>query len=206
MADTEQTRDHPAGRLPGLIEAAGFPRVESRGRLRTTWGSLELLTATILAAQSTDKTVNQVMPTLLARYPTAEALTLPALHIAQREWGGWLPDEAIAAVAAELDLPLAKVYGVVTFYDLYHQKPVGRHRIRVCTNLSCQLRGSDEIMEALHQELGVGEDEVTPDGRCSYIHFECLGSCDTAPMMMIDETYHENLTPNRTRNIVRGLK
>jgi NADH-quinone oxidoreductase subunit E len=143
---------------------------------------------------------------LRKRYPTAEALTLPALHIAQREWGGWLPDEAIAAVAAELDLPVAKVFGVVTFYDLYHQKPVGRHRIRVCTNLSCQLRGSDEIMEALHQELGVGEDEVTPDGRCSYIHFECLGSCDTAPMMMIDEEYHENLTPNRTKQIVKGLK
>jgi NADH-quinone oxidoreductase subunit E len=143
---------------------------------------------------------------LRKRYPTAEALTLPALHIAQREFGGWLPDEAIAAVAAELDLPVAKVFGVVTFYDLYHQKPVGRHRIRVCTNLSCQLRGSDEIMEALHQELGVGEDEVTPDGRCSYIHFECLGSCDTAPMMMIDEEYHENLTPNRTKQIVKGLK
>jgi NADH-quinone oxidoreductase E subunit len=143
---------------------------------------------------------------LRKRYPTAEALTLPALHIAQREFGGWLPDEAIAAVAVELDLPVAKVYGVVTFYDLYHQKPVGRHRIRVCTNLSCQLRGSDEIMETLHQELGVGEDEVTPDGRCSYIHFECLGSCDTAPMMMLDEDYHENLTPNRVRQIVKGLK
>ena len=143
---------------------------------------------------------------LRKRYPTSEALTLPALHIAQREWGGWLPDEAIAAVAAELDLPVAKVYGVVTFYDLYHQKPVGRHRIRVCTNLSCQLRGSEEIMETLRQELGVGEDEITPDGRCSYVHFECLGSCDTAPMMMVDDDYHENLTPNRVRQIVKGLK
>ena len=135
---------------------------------------------------------------LRPRYPTTEALLLPVLHIAQREWGGWLPDEAIAAVA--------KVYGVVTFYDLYHQKPVGRHRIRVCTNLSCQLRGSDEIMETLHQELGVGEDEITPDGRCSYVHFECLGSCDTAPMMMVDDEYHENLTPNRVRQVLKGLK
>jgi NADH-quinone oxidoreductase E subunit len=143
---------------------------------------------------------------LRPRYPTTEALLLPVLHIAQREWGGWLPDEAIAAVAAELDLPVAKVYGVVTFYDLYHQKPVGRHRIRVCTNLSCQLRGSEEIMETLHQELGVGEDEITPDGRCSYVHFECLGSCDTAPMMMVDDDYHENLTPNRVRQILKGLK
>ncbi len=140
------------------------------------------------------------------RYPTTEASLLPTLHIAQREWGGWLPDEAIEAVAAELDLPVARVYGVVTFYDLYHQKPVGLHRIRVCTNLSCQLRGAEEIMEVLEKELGVGEDEVTPDGRCSYVHFECLGSCDTAPMMMVDDEYHENLTPNRVRTILKGLK
>jgi len=140
------------------------------------------------------------------RYPTTEACLLPALHIAQRAWDGWLPDEALAAVAAELELPLSKVYGVVTFYDLYHQKPVGRHRIRVCTNLPCQLRGCAEIMETLQQELNVPEDEVTPDGRCSFIHFECLGSCDTAPMMMINDDYHENLTPSRTVQIVRGLK
>lgn len=142
---------------------------------------------------------------LRSRYPTTEAVLIPALHIAQREWGGWLPDEAIEAVAAELDLPPAKVYGVVTFYDLFHQHPVGRHRIRVCTNLSCQLRGADEIVELLHQELGVGEDEVTPDGRCSYVHFECLGSCDTAPMMMVDDDYHENLTPDRLKRIVSEL-
>lgn len=142
---------------------------------------------------------------LRKRYPTTEAVLIPALHIAQRLWGGWLPDEAIAAVAHELELAPAKVYGVVTFYDLFHQKPVGRHRIRVCTNLSCQLRGADEIMETLHRELGVGEHEVTPDGRCSFVHFECLGSCDTAPMMMVDETYHEKLSPERVRQILKEL-
>jgi NADH-quinone oxidoreductase subunit E len=142
---------------------------------------------------------------LLARYPTREAALIPALHIAQREWGGWLPDAAIAAVARAIELPEAKVYGVVTFYDLLHQHQVGRHRIRVCTNLPCMLRGSDEIMETLREQLGVGENEVTADGRCSYVHFECLGSCDTAPMMMIDDTYHENLTPRRVRKIVEEL-
>jgi NADH-quinone oxidoreductase subunit E len=142
---------------------------------------------------------------LRKRYPTAEAVLLPALHLAQRQYGGWLPDEAIVAVAAELDLPVSSVYGVVTFYDLYHQKPVGRHRIRVCTNLSCQLRGAEEILEAVYGELGVDEDEVTPDGRASYVHFECLGSCDTAPMMMVDDDYHENLTPAKTREILKGL-
>lgn len=143
---------------------------------------------------------------LRARYPTAEAVLLPALHLAQKAAGGWLPDATIAAVAAELDLPVSKVYGVVTFYDLYHQHPVGKHRIRVCTNLSCQLRGAEEVMEILQQELGVGEDEVTPDGRCSYVHFECLGSCDTAPMMMVDDDYHEKLTPQSVRTILQGLK
>jgi NADH-quinone oxidoreductase subunit E len=142
---------------------------------------------------------------LRKRYPTAEAALIPTLHIAQREWGGWLPDAAIAAVARELGLAEARVYGVVTFYDLLHQKPVGRHRIRVCTNLPCQLRGAEEIMETLERELGVGEDEVTRDHRCSYIHFECLGSCDTAPMMMVDDEYHENLTPERVRQIVKEL-
>lgn len=159
-----------------------------------------------VAARPLPAEVKAEIAELLTRYPTSEAVLLPALHLAQRAWGGWLPDEAIAAVAAELNLPVSKAYGVVTFYDLYHQKPVGRHRIRVCTNLSCQLRGSEEIMEAVHKELGVGEEEVTPDGRCSYVHFECLGSCDTAPMMMVDETYHENLTPQHVRTILRGLK
>jgi NADH-quinone oxidoreductase subunit E len=159
-----------------------------------------------LAAPPLPADVKAQITELRKRYPTTEAVLLPALHLAQRAWGGWLPDEAIAAVASELNLPVSKVYGVVTFYDLYHQSPVGRHRIRVCTNLSCQLRGAEEIMELLHQELGVGEDEITPDGRCTYVHFECLGSCDTAPMMMVDEDYHENLTPQRAREIIRGLK
>ena len=143
---------------------------------------------------------------LRPRYPTLEALTLPALHIAQRASGGWLPEAAIEAVAHLLELPVARVAGVVSFYDMYHVRPVGRHRIRVCTNLSCQLRGSGEILETIGAELGVDEGQVTPDGRCSYVQFECLGSCDTAPMVMIDDDYHENLTPERVRQIVRELK
>lgn len=143
---------------------------------------------------------------LRPKYPTLEALTLPALHIAQRASGGWLPESAIEAVAQLLELPVARVAGVVSFYDMYHVNPVGRHRIRVCTNLSCQLRGSGEILETIGEELGVGEGQVTSDGRCSYVQFECLGSCDTAPMIMVDDDYHENLTPERARQIVRELK
>ena len=143
---------------------------------------------------------------LVRRYPEKRAVLIPALHIAQRRCGGWLPDYAVDQVAAYLDLDPADVYGVVTFYDLFHQKPVGRHRIRVCTNLSCQLRGADEIMETLERELEVEEGEVTRDGRCSFTEFECLGSCDTAPMMMVNDTYHEDLTPERVREILKGLE
>jgi NADH-quinone oxidoreductase E subunit len=148
----------------------------------------------------------QEIDSMRSKYPTLEALTLPALHIAQRASGGWLPEAAIEAVAHLLELPVARVAGVVSFYDMYHERPVGRHRIRVCTNLSCQLRGSGEILDAIGQELGVKEGQVTPDGRCSYVQFECLGSCDTAPMIMLDDDYHENLTPDRVRQLVRELK
>jgi len=139
------------------------------------------------------------------RYTQEKAALIPALHLAQELWGGWLPEEAVLAVANEMGLPAAEVWGVVSFYDLFHDRPVGRHRLRVCNNLPCQLRGAEEILEVLHEELGVGEGQVTPDGRCSFVHFECLGSCDTAPMMMIDDRYEENLTPERVREILRGL-
>ena len=142
---------------------------------------------------------------LRPRYPTQEALLLPALHLAQAANGGWLSAAVQAAVAELLELPVSKVAGVVSFYDMFHDKPVGRHRIRLCTNLSCQLRGADELADVLRKELAVGPGVVTPDGRCSWVKFECLGSCDTAPMAMIDDDYHENLNPARLRKIVADL-
>ena len=139
------------------------------------------------------------------RYPTTRALMLPALHIAQRYWDGWLPEAAMLAVATELDLAPAEVYGVVTFYDLFHQRPVGRHRIRVCTNVPCMLRGAEELVEQLAELTGVGEDEVSDDGRCSYVHFECLGACEHAPMAMVDEAYHYDLDAEKLRALVEDL-
>jgi len=149
--------------------------------------------------------VIEKVESLRSRYPSEEALLLPALHLAQKAAGGWLSHDVIAAVAGLLGLPPSKVAGVVSFYDMFHEQPVGRHRIRLCTNLSCQLRGADELAALLRRELGVDAGEVTPDGRCSWVEFECLGSCDTAPMAMIDEDYHENLTPDRLLQTVRRL-
>lgn len=143
---------------------------------------------------------------LKQRYPTTRAVLLPALHMAQRANGGWLPEPVLEEVAGLLGLTASDVLGVVTFYDMYHRRPVGKYRIRVCTNLSCQLRGGEEVLGAILAELGVAENEVSPDGRCSAVHFECLGSCDTAPMMMVNDDYHENLTPESAVQLVRGLK
>ncbi len=149
--------------------------------------------------------VREQIDALRPRYPTAEALLLPALHFAQRHFGGWLSDEVIAAVADELELAPAKVYGVVTFYDLFHQRPVGRHRVSVCTNLPCALRGAEEILAGLRRDLEVGENQVTADGKLSLTHFECLGACDMAPMMMVDDDYHGRLTPEKVRRLVEDL-
>lgn len=149
--------------------------------------------------------VRRAISELRQHYPTEEALLLPALHFAQKHWGGWLPEEAILAVADELNLAPAKVFGVITFYDLFHQSPVGRHRVRVCTNLSCALRGGNEILESVKKHLDVGENEVSADGRCSVVEFECLGACEQAPMMMVDDDYHARLTPQTANKILEGL-
>ena len=149
--------------------------------------------------------VREAIDALRPAYPTTEALLLPALHLAQDHSDGWLPDGVIQAVAAFLELPPARVYGVVTFYDLFHQRPVGRHRLRVCTNLPCALRGANEILAAVGDELGVDEDEVTADGRCSFVHFECLGACEQAPMMMVDNRYVGRLTPAKVRRLLEEL-
>lgn len=152
------------------------------------------------------KNVRSAITELRRHYPTEEALLLPALYFAQEHWGGWLPEEAILGVADELNLAPAKVFGVITFYDLFHQSPVGRHRVRVCTNLSCSLRGGNEILEAVKKYLDVAEDEVSADGRCSVVGFECLGACEQAPMMMVDDDYHPHLTPDTVRKILEELK
>jgi NADH-quinone oxidoreductase subunit E len=152
------------------------------------------------------ESVRSAITELRRHYPTEEALLLPALHFAQKHWGGWLPEEAILAVAEELNLAPAKVFGVVTFYDLFHQSPVGRHRVRVCTNLPCALRGGNEILDAVKRHLDVGENEVSADGRCSVVEFECLGACEQAPMMMVDDEYHPRLTPKSAGKILEKLK
>ena len=141
---------------------------------------------------------------ILARYPSKRAAMLPVLWLAQREFG-WLSTEVMEYVAGLLGFPLAWVSGVATFYTMFYKKPVGRYHVQVCTNLSCWLRGSDEVVRTLEERLGIGLGQTTPDGTFTLDEVECLASCGTAPMMQVNEHYHENLDRERTLSIVERL-
>ena len=138
------------------------------------------------------------------KYPTSRAVVKSALRYAQDEHG-WVSDEVVRAVAEVLDLEPIQVFEVATFYDHFDTRPVGRHRIKVCTNISCLLRDSDAIVDHLKTRLGIGFGETTADGRITLYEAECLAACCGAPMMMIGNDYHENLTPEKVDTILEGL-
>jgi|SRR5919204_5607320 NADH-quinone oxidoreductase subunit E len=134
---------------------------------------------------------------LPARYPQPRSAVMPALDLAQEELGHLTPD-AMSEVAAALELDPGYVEGVATFYSLFHLDPVGKHRLYVCTNLSCTLRGADEIVAHVKRSIGVERtDQVSSDGLFSYEEVECLGACEYAPMMRLDHGYHYDLTPEK---------
>jgi len=142
---------------------------------------------------------------LKARYPYARSALLPALHLAQREHDGWLSDELMAEVAEVMGLPPTEVRSVVSFYTMFNRQPVGKHLVQVCTNLSCSLLGAEHIVEHLKHKLGTEVGETTPDGLFTLLEVECLGSCGTAPMMQINDTYYEGLTVERVDEILAKL-
>src|SRR5690349_20010167 len=130
---------------------------------------------------------------ILSRYPNRQAACIPLLHVCQ-EQNGWISDEVVEWVAARLGLSAAHVKGVVTFYTLFNQRPVGKHQVWVCRTLSCALRGSDAILHHCEKRLGIHVGETTKDGKVTLRTAECLASCGTAPMMQVDKSFHENLT------------
>jgi NADH-quinone oxidoreductase E subunit len=141
---------------------------------------------------------------LVARYPVRRAALMPTLWLAQQEFGH-LSKEAMEYVAGLLDLSPAFVASVASFYTMYYKKPMGKYHVQVCTNLSCMLVGSDRILDCLRKRLGIDLGETTPDGLFSLSEVECLASCGTAPMMQINDDYWENLTPERTLEIIDRL-
>jgi len=140
---------------------------------------------------------------LLARFPNRQAALLPALWIVQRE-RGWISDPSMAEVAEVLGLTPAYVKGVVTFYTMYHQHPVGRHFVQICTTSPCNLCGAEDVVKTFLKETGAGELGATSvDGRWTVIEVECLGACGFATPILVDDDFIESVTPEKVKEIVR---
>ncbi|MDX1482007.1 MAG: NAD(P)H-dependent oxidoreductase subunit E [Woeseiaceae bacterium] len=142
------------------------------------------------------------------RFPEGRqrSAVIAALHAVQHENQGYLTPELMTAVAEYLDLPPIQVYEVGTFYSMFQTRPVGRHDVAICTNVSCMLRGAEEIVAHVEKRLGIKRGESTGDGRIFLKREEeCLAACCGAPMMMVDHVYHENLTIEHVDEILDGL-
>lgn len=127
------------------------------------------------------------------RYPRKNAALLPALDLVQKEYG-WLSHESLEFVAESLGMPKALVKGVATFYSLYHRKPTGKHLVQLCTNVSCMLFGAETLLELLSERYGLTPGGTSGDGRFSLVIMECIGACDAAPAMLVDEELHTHLS------------
>ena len=139
-----------------------------------------------------------------AKYPTRRAAVKSALRYCQEE-SGWITPNVVVAVANFLDMEPIEVYEVATFYDMFYTEPVGRHRIRVCTNVSCMLRGAHKIVEHLRQRLGINFGETSDDGKVTLFEAECLGACGGTPMLLCGDDYFENLTIEKLDCILEQL-
>jgi NADH-quinone oxidoreductase subunit E len=139
------------------------------------------------------------------RYPDSRSLTLPALRFAQEEHG-WLSPDVLREVADVLDLTPAYCQAVASFYDMFHLEPVGRHMIEICTNLSCALVGAQRVVEAFESALGIDAGGTTEDGAITFRAVECLGGCGYAPVVAVDNRYHQNVRPEDAAAIVGEIR
>lgn len=140
-----------------------------------------------------------------AKYPDARAALLPALYIAQKQYG-WLSPEALEAVSVALGLPRAAVKGVASFYSMFKHKPMGRHLIQLCTNVSCMIFGSEDLLSLLKERYDVQVGGTTPDGRFSLVVMECIGACEAPPAMLVNQDFHNNLTEDNIFKILEKYK
>lgn len=145
------------------------------------------------------------MKKLEPRYPNKVALLLPALHAAQDETR-WLPSEVLEEIAEYIGIHPAQVREVASFYTMYNLKPVGRYHLKVCTNVACALRGAEGVVEHCEKKLGIKVGQTTQDKMFTLNEEECLGACGTAPAMMLNDDYVENLTVKKMDEILGKLE
>jgi len=147
----------------------------------------------------------EAIAALRKRYPTNQAALIPTLFVAQREFGH-LDPAALELVAQTLGLPASKVISTATFYTMFNKEPVGRFHVQVCKNISCYLRGSDDVTRAFEDELDVDCGATTNDGLFTLTEVECLAACGRAPVVQVNENYHEWVTADGARQLVEELR
>ena len=147
----------------------------------------------------------QKVNALIAKYPVRRSALIPSLQAAQEEVG-YVSTEAVREIAQIFELSPNEVYEVASFYTMLYKAPVGKYVIQVCTNISCLLCNSEQIMAHLQKRLGIKPGETTPDKRFTLFEVECLASCGTAPVAQINDEYHENLTTEKLDRILDSLK
>jgi len=157
-----------------------------------------------LAAFAFPPEAKQKFDHILTRYPNKESALLPTLHLVQEVWG-WISPEAVHYVGSLLDLSPATVFGVVSFYNMYNQKPVGKYHVQVCTNLSCMVNRAYDIYDHLCERLHINPGGTTKDNRYTVVEVECLGSCGTAPVVQINNDYHENMSVEKMDALMMKL-
>jgi NADH-quinone oxidoreductase subunit E len=141
------------------------------------------------------------------RFPAgfASSMVLPCLHRIQHE-RGYVSDEDIEELTQYLGVPKIQIEEVLSFYTMFRRKPIGRWHLQMCHNIACSMRGAESMLAHVEKRLGIQPGQTTPDGRFTLSTAECLGSCGTAPMMMVNEAYHENLTPAKLDELLERLK
>lgn len=147
----------------------------------------------------------QQIDQIKAKYPDPKAAIMPVLWMAQKKWN-WLSEDVLKYVGEVLNLPASHVQGVASFYTMYFKKPMGKHHVQVCTNVSCMLRGGVDIYQHAQQTLGIGNNQATPDGTFSLEEVECMGACGGAPMIAINETFYENIDKEQFDKLIASLK
>lgn len=153
------------------------------------------------------ETLREQMDIWIAKYPAgqAQSAVIPCLHILQAANDGWLTTAIMDALASYLSIPAISVYEVATFYTMFELSPVGKHKISVCTNISCMLCGSEKVMQHIEKKLNIKPGQTTDDGLFTLKEVECLGACVGAPMMLVDRQYHEFLTEDKIDDILERL-
>ncbi len=148
----------------------------------------------------------QKVQTELKRYESRQSAVIPALYIAQKENGGHVTSEVIDHLSQVMDIPVSRINEVFKFYTMFNQKNVGKYHVQICNNISCVLNGSRELTQHILESFHCKLNDMTLDGKLTVSSVECLGACGMAPMMQINEDYHENLTPEKAVEILKGLK